>query len=175
MCVFAKGMSNGYPMAAIIGKRDVMEAAQETFISSTYWTERIGPVAALATIKKMREERVPRYLMKIGRKVQEGWRRSAQRHGLDIIIGGIYPLSHFKFNYEEPLVLKTLFAQKMLDKGFLAQTVFYASYAHKDKEIARYLKAVDAVFGFISMAVKEGRPKRYLKGDVCHSDFKRLT
>src|SRR3989338_2513689 len=59
MAVFAKAMSNGFPMAAIIGKRNVMEKAQETFISSTYWTERIGPVSALATVKKLKGENVP--------------------------------------------------------------------------------------------------------------------
>ena len=53
IAVFAKGISNGYPMAAIIGKESIMQKAQETFISSTYWTDRIGPVSAIATIKKL--------------------------------------------------------------------------------------------------------------------------
>ena len=58
IAVFAKAMSNGYAMAAVIGTEPVMQAAQSTFISSTNWTERIGPVAALATIRKYRREKV---------------------------------------------------------------------------------------------------------------------
>lgn len=175
IAVFAKAMSNGYPMAAIIGNSEVMNIAQDTFISSTYWTERIGPVAALATIKKIREKNVPKYLSRIGKEVQQGWKESAKRHNLDIEVSGIYPLSHFTFRYKNPLVLKTLFTQLMLKKGFLASDSFYASYAHKDKYITAYLKASDEVFAFISRALEKGKPERYLKGPVSHSGFARLT
>lgn len=175
IAVFGKGMSNGYPMAAIIGKRKVMEVAQDTFISSTYWTEKIGPVAALATIEKIREKNVPEYLIKIGGKIQKGWKRLAKKYNLNITISGIYPLGHFSFEYEKPLVLKTLFTQLMLEKGFLATDAFYASYAHKEKHIDKYLQAVDEVFSFISKAIKEGNPERHLKGPVCYAGFKRLV
>ncbi len=175
ICVFAKAISNGYPMAAVIGRKEVMDVAQDTFISSTYWTERIGPVAALATIKKLKEKKVATHLAKIGRRMQEGWSRLAKRHKLDITVSGIYPLGHFDFNYREPLVLKTLFTQSMLEKGFLATTAFYASFSHKDKYLDSYLEAADAAFALIAKAVREGRPARYLKGPVCHTAFKRLT
>jgi len=82
-------------MAAVIGRREVMEAAQSTFISSTYWTERIGPAAALATIRKHRHCRVAERLSRLGSLVQEGWRKLAAAAGLEIEIGGILPLSHF--------------------------------------------------------------------------------
>lgn len=175
IAVFAKGISNGYPMAAIIGKGEIMEAAQTSFISSTYWTERIGPTAAIASIKKMSRENVPEYLIKQGRKIQEGWENLANKHGLKIEIEGIYPLGHFNFDYEYPLVLKTLFTQLMLEEGFLATTAYYASYAHKEEHISRYLEATDKAFKFISNAINEGEPKKYLKGPVCHAGFKRLA
>lgn len=175
IAVFAKGMSNGFPMAAIIGKRNVMEIAQDTFISSTYWTERIGPVSALATIKKIQKQKVPEHLAKMGKAVQEGWKNLASKHGVKIEVSGIYPLGHFDFIYDKPLVLKTLFTQLMLDRGFLATTAFYASYAHKKEHIKKYLDAVDEVFELISKAIKEGKPEQYLKGPVCHSGFRRLT
>ena len=175
MAVLGKGMSNGYPMAAVIGRAFVMEGAQKTFMSSTYWTERIGPVSALATIRKMKKCNVPSYLAGIGAKIQEGWKTLAAKHGLEIEVGGIYPLSHFSFQYNEPLVLKTLFTQIMLEKGFLATTAFYASYAHKKNHIKKYLKAVDEAFQVIAKAVEEGDPGRYLKGRVCDAGFKRLT
>lgn len=175
LAVFAKGISNGFPMAAIIGKRKVMELAQKTFISSTYWTDRIGPVAALATIKKIQGKKVSQYLVKIGRNIQAGWKKMALKHGLKIEVSGIFPLGHFTFLYNNAGVLKTLFTQCMLQKRFLATTAFYASYAHKSRHIAKYLKAVDEAFGFISRSIKKGQPQQYLKKSVCHSGFKRLV
>ena len=175
IAVFGKGISNGYPMAAIIGKSEVMEVAQETFISSTYWTERIGPVAALATIRKLKERDVPSHLINIGKKIQNGWRESAEKNRLKISVSGIYPLGHFSFNYEDPLILKTLFTQLMLERGFLATDSFYASYAHREKNVEKYLEVVDEVFEFIARAIKENKVKKYLKGPICHSGFRRLV
>lgn len=173
--VFAKGMSNGYPMAAVIGTESVMNAAQETFVSSTYWTERIGPTAALATIKKMKEKNTSKYLCKIGDIVKKGWKSAALKNGLNIVVSGIAPLAHFSFDYENSLALKTLFTQCMLEEGFLATTSFYASFAHKDKYINKYLSATDKVFKFIAKALKEGKVEKCLKGPVCHGGFRRLT
>jgi len=175
MAVFAKAISNGYPMAAIIGTKVVMEAAQDSFISSTYWTEKIGPVAALATIKKFKKLKVHAHLKKSGEEVQKGWAALAKKNGLNIQVSGITPLGHFDFKYDNPLVLKTLFTQLMLERGFLASNAFYASLAHKDRHIADYLSAVDQSFALIKSAIDSGHPEKYLKGPVCHSGFKRLN
>jgi len=175
IAVFGKAISNGFPQGVVVGKRYVMESAQDSFISSTYWTERIGPTASIATIKKMKEKNVPDHLIKVGQKIQDGWKSSAAKHQLRIKVAGIYPLGHFAFEYENPLVLKTLFTQVMLDRGFLATNGFYASYAHKDEHVKMYLEAADDAFLFISNASEEGNPEKYLKGPVCHSGFKRLT
>jgi glutamate-1-semialdehyde aminotransferase len=175
IAVFAKGMSNGFPMAAIIGTKEVMEAAQDSFISSTYWTDRIGPAAALATIEKMRNNDVARRLVHSGKEIKNGWQKLAEKHGMRIEIGGMDPIGHFSFKHEKPLVLKTLFTQKMLEKGFLATTAFYASFAHTDKDISSYLEAADSAFGFIARAAQGSNPEKYLNGPVCASGFKRLT
>lgn len=175
MAVFAKGMSNGYAMAAIIGKKKIMQTAQDTFISSTYWTERVGPVAALATIEKMRDKDVAKYLINVGKKVQKGWQDIAKRYNLGISVSGIYPLGHFSFVHKRSLIFKTLFTQYMLEEGFLATNSFYVSYAHKSSYIKRYLDAVDNSFNKISKIIRKEKPEKYLKGAVCHSGFKRLT
>ncbi|MBU0605747.1 MAG: aminotransferase class III-fold pyridoxal phosphate-dependent enzyme [Candidatus Omnitrophica bacterium] len=175
LAVFAKAMSNGFPMAAVIGRREVMDIAQETFISSTYWTDRIGPVSALATITKLRKCHVTEHLETVGKKIQEGWRRLASEHGIRIEISGIYPLGHFSFKHKEPLALKTLYTQLMLQKGFLATNAFYASYAHKGEHVDGYLQAAGEAFRAIAIAIESGKPAKYLKGPVCHSDFKRLA
>lgn len=175
IAVFAKGMSNGYPMGAIIGRREVMDSAQDSFISSTYWTERLGPVAAIASIKKMQRENVPQHLIRIGELIQSGWKTLSKKHDLPIKMSGIPPLSHFDFEHKEPMKMKTLFTQLMLESGYLASNIFYSSFAHKDRHVDDYLKAADASFAEISSAVREGTMDKRLKGPVSQSGFKRLT
>ncbi|MFB3901879.1 MAG: aminotransferase class III-fold pyridoxal phosphate-dependent enzyme [Acidobacteriota bacterium] len=142
VAVFAKAMANGYAMAAVIGRTDVMEAAKTTFISSTNWTERIGPAAALATIRKHRREKVAEHLKRIGRRVQQGWGRAAAAAGLEIEVGGLPSLSHFSFRHPNSHVLRTLFTRLMLDRGFLAYSQFKPCFAHTDADVDRYVEAV---------------------------------
>lgn len=176
IAVFGKAMSNGYPMAAIIGKRAIMDAAQTTFISSTYWTERIGPTAALATIKKMRRLRTASHIDRIGKKIGDGWKRLAKKHGLDIRTIGPNALVTFSFNStRERQELKTLFTQEMLKRGFLASLTVYVSFAHKEAHVQKYLSAVDEVFGILSAAIREGTVKKLLEGPLAHTGFARLT
>jgi len=175
MAVFAKGMSNGYPMAAAIGRRAVMEAAQKSFISSTYWTEKIGPAAALATIRKHAKKKVPAHLIKIGRMIQAGWMEAAGECGLEIEVGGIPPLSGFRFPHKDAPALSTLFVQEMLARGFLAKTHFYVCYAHSEEKVRRYLKAVRDVFAILKQAADRGDAARRLRGPVQHSGFQRLA
>ncbi len=152
-----------------------MDAAQNTFISSTMWTERTGLAAALATINKHQSANVGDHLMVIGKLVQEGWHKLSSKNGLDIHIGGIPPLSHFSFEYDNAMAMKTLFIQLMLEKGFLASTLFYAMYAHQDHHVKKYLHAVDEVFAYISEANKAGNVEKLLKGLPTSTGFSRLT
>jgi glutamate-1-semialdehyde aminotransferase len=175
MAVFAKGISNGYPMAAIIGKRNVMLAAQNSFISSTYWTERIGPTAALATIRKHRQRDVATHLKTIGTRVQEGWSAAAAQQGLSVEVGGIAPLSHFAINCEESLVAHTLFSQLLLERGFLAAKGFYAAYAHTQEHVKSYLEATGEAFSMISQGIRDGSLIKMLKGPIAQVGFRRLA
>jgi glutamate-1-semialdehyde aminotransferase len=172
IAVFAKAMANGYPMAAIVGTGDVMEAAQDSFISSTFWTERIGPIAALATIRKHRELNVPEHLVKVGKLVQQSWRDAALKYGLAVSVTGIPPLSHFSFDYPNGLAMRTLFTQIMLERGFLATGAFYAAYAHQESDVARYASVVDEAFGVIA---NTSEVEKLLKGPVAHAGFYRLS
>lgn len=174
IAIFGKALSNGYPMAAIIGRKDVMQAAQDTFISSTYWTDRIGLVASLATIKKYKENSVEKFLDKNGTLIQNGWRNLANKYSLNISIMGIKPLSYFAFNYPNDKEIKTLFIQEMLKFGFLSTTGYYASFSHTENDIQLYLEAVDKVFCLISNSLEEDIGK-LLESEVCHGGFKRLT
>ncbi|MBV6430487.1 MAG: 3-aminobutyryl-CoA aminotransferase [Bryobacteraceae bacterium] len=175
IAVFAKAMSNGYPMAAIIGRGGVMQAAQDSFISSTYWTERIGPAAALAAIRKHRERQVPPRLIETGKRIQAGWRAAARRAGIPLTVTGMPPLSHFILNVNDAQAARTLFTQEMLDRGFLATNAFYAMYAHEDQQVEAYLAAVEEVFLGIGEAIRRNRLMDSLRGPVAHAGFRRLT
>lgn len=175
IAVFAKGMANGYPMAAVIGIDAVMAAAQKTFISSTFWTERLGPAAAIATIRKHRDRNVGAHLIEIGSAVQDGWRRAAAAAGLTLTVDGIPPLSHFSIHHPDAGELTTLFIQLMLDRGFLASAQFYASYAHQPEHIASYLSAVEEAFAIVARSLERGDTRTLLRGGVKHSGFQRLT
>lgn len=175
IAVFSKALGNGYAIGAIIGKADVMDSAQKTFMSSTYWTERIGPTAALATIKKHRDLQVANHLMEIGNQVQTGWKELAGKHGQGLKVGGLAPMGHFSFIADNPLILKSLFVQLMLEQGFLASTSFYAMYAHQAEHVESYLKGVDKAFAQIADWVKKGEIEIHLKGAPAVAGFGRLT
>jgi glutamate-1-semialdehyde 2,1-aminomutase len=170
LAILAKGMSNGYPLACVIGVRSVMEAAQSTFISSTNWTERTGLVAALATINKYESLNVANYLNDIGRKVQGIWSKKAADHDLPILVTGVPSLAAFSFGTQNSGVLATRFCVSMLDRGVLAFRQFKASYAHSETELDIYDAAVDEVFGELSRT-------RNLVPDFesAHLGFHRLT
>lgn len=175
IAVFSKAISNGYPMGAIIGRGQVMQAAQTSFISSTNWTERIGPVAAIATILKHKRNNVGQHLIEIGELIQEGWRDAAMKTGLGIEISGIPPLSHFAFKTADNLALMTLFTQLMLDRGFLASSSFYASFAHTVEHVKLYIRETQEVFSSIADGTEKDSIEQMLKGPVAHSGFRRLA
>ncbi|KKP59987.1 MAG: Aminotransferase class-III [Candidatus Gottesmanbacteria bacterium GW2011_GWA1_34_13] len=175
IAVLGKAISNGFPMAAIIGKSSFMNAAQDSFISSTFWTDRCGPTTALATIKFIKTKKIIPYINKIGKFVQNGWRKIASKNHINITISGIYPLSHFEFNYPNSQAIKTLMIQIMLEKGFLVTNAFYVSYAHKVNHINNYLKHLDTTFSLLSKYIKENNIESHLKSTSAHKGFFRLT
>ena len=175
VAVFSKGLGNGYAIAAVIGRAAVMQAAQKTFISSTCWTERIGPVAALATIEKHQRLQAGKRLVQLGTLVQEGWQQAAGKHGLPLQVGGMEPLSHFHFEHEQMPEMKAYFVQRMLEEGFLAGNIYYAMYAHGDDQISKYLQGVDKVFAELSYYLENGTLAQQLKGKPATSGFKRIA
>ena len=176
IAVFAKSTSNGFPFGAIIGREEVMQAAQGSFISSTYWTEAMGPTAALATIQKMKRINLSKLTTHAGGRVQQGWTELGKKHGLDLKIVGKPALSHFDLNYGQKVpAIKTLITQSMLDKGYLANLAFYATSAHTDAIVDRYLGALDETFAEVKQAIDRNDIESRLRGPIAHSGFQRLT
>jgi glutamate-1-semialdehyde 2,1-aminomutase len=176
IAVFAKALSNGFPMAAIIGRDAVMEAAQQTFVSSTYWTEAIGPTAAVATLARMEALDVSRHIGEIGALVRSGWTAAGARQGLPVKVGGIPALCTLGFEAgENSRAVMTLFTQEMLARGFLAAGAFYPTFAHQPELVAKYLSAVEEVFGILRKHLDGGTVVAALHGPVAQSGFARLT
>jgi glutamate-1-semialdehyde aminotransferase len=175
VAVFAKCISNGYPMAAIIGTRAVMEAAQVSFISSAYWTESVGPAAALATLKKHRRENVGDYLIAYGNALDKGWTAAAAEAGLPIKMFGMAPQRGFSFVHDDPNGLTTLFTQEMLARGFIAVPRVFATFAHNEEHLGLYMEAVAEVFAILATAIEQDDIRTQLNGPVKHSHFERLN
>ena len=175
IAVFSKALGNGYPIAAVIGRADVMQAAQKTFISSTNWTERIGPTAALAMIRKHKKIDAGKHLVSFGEQIQSGWKEMADKHGLSMEVGGMKPMSHFAFVHDKAQSMKAYFIQLMLEQGFLASNLFYAMYAHTDENVQDYLKATDKAFGEIARSIEYNDIDKKLIGKPSSIGFKRLA
>ena len=177
IAVFGKAMTNGYPLSAIVGRKDVMEAAQGTFISSTFYTERIAFAATLKSIELYERYKVWEKQVQYGKRIKAGWKKSAEESGLTIEIGGIDPLSHFALvGNEDSLVYKTFISQEMLKRGYIASTAFYTSYAHSEEIIDEYIRNIKEVFDEIRDIQSKGEcVKDYLISGVCHSGFGRLN
>lgn len=175
MAMFGKALGNGYGITATIGRRAIMEAAQTTFISSTFWTERIGPTAALKTLEVMERVKSWQQITQTGLDITARWQALADKHGLSITTNGLPALTGFSFSSPHALAYKTLITQEMLFKGYLAGTSVYVCTEHTPEIVANFFAALDPVFALIKEC-EEGRDvMSLLKGPVCHGGFKRLN
>ena len=175
MAIFAKALGNGYAISACIGKKEFMQAAQNTFISSTFWTERIGPSAALKTLEVMQREKSWDVISEIGGSISSRWLKLAEQYELNINIWGLPALAGFTIASEDSLKYKTLITQEMLKNGYLAANCIYSCMAHTEEIVSGYFDTLDRVFSIIKEC-EDGRDiDSLLDGDVCHSGFKRLN
>lgn len=175
MAIYSKALGNGYAIAAIVGKKEIMQAAQKTFISSTFWTERIGPTAALATLKVMERIKSWDTITNSGLEIKNRWQQLADKHQLSINQWGIPALTGFSFNSQNNLAYKTYITQEMLSKGYLAGNSIYVSVAHTNEILDGYFYILDKLFADIRDFEDGKDVMAALKGPVCHGDFKRLN
>ena len=175
MAMFGKALGNGYAITATIGRRDIMNAAQSSFISSTFWTERVGPTAALKTLEVMEREKSWDVITTVGNSIRERWQLLADKYGLDVNHWGLPALTGFTFQGENGLVYKTLLTQEMLKKGYLASNSVYVCTRHTPDVVDGYFEALDPVFALIRDCEDGRDPLTLLEGPVSHAGFKRLN
>ena len=175
MAVFGKALGNGYAITGVIGRREVMENAQSTFVSSTFWTERIGPSAAVKTLEVMEREKSWERITATGAGISARWTELGKKHGLPLVTAGIPAIASFGFDSPNALAYKTLITQERLAKGYLASNLIFSCTEHTPEIIDGYFDAIDPIFGLIREC-EDGRDvASLLKGPVCHGGFKRLN
>ena len=173
IAIFGKALGNGYAITAVIGRSEIMQAAQSTFISSTFWTERIGPTAALKTIDVMKEINSWERITSIGKVIQKGWGELSTKHNIPLELNGIPALASFNFKDENHSIFKTFLTQEMLKKGYLASTNVYACIDHTQELIEEYFYHLDSIFKQISQ--ERSNISNLLEGPQAHTGFKRLN
>ena len=175
IAMFGKTIGNGYALTAVVGIKEVMKSVEDTFISSTFWTERIGPTAALKTLEVMKKLKSWDIITNIGLDVRKGWSEIFKTYNLGFNITGIPSLSNYSFEIND-LEIQTLITQEMLKKGFLSSNRFYACISHNKTILDLYFNALDETLKSISGILDNKKEIiNKLKGPVRHSGFKRLN
>ena len=175
MAVFAKSTANGHPMGAVIGTEATMQAAQGSFISSSFWTEGVGPAAALAAIRKMMRIDVVSHVDRIGEKIKQVWLSLGAKYDLPLSVNGHNVNAGFVLDHSEVLALETLFTVRMLKAGFMAAPRVQLTLAHQPHHVEAYAAAVEPVFAELAEAIEKGDIERRIGGPVKQTGFQRLT
>ncbi len=174
MAVFGKALGNGYAITSLLGKKDIMKESQKSFISSTFWTERIGYAAGLQTLSEMKKVESWKIITKNGRYIKNLWRQIADENNIKINIGGLDALPIFNFD-QKNLEYKTLIIQEMLKKNYLVSNVIFLSVLHKKNILDQYIDNLNKVFKLIKRCQDGEKISKFLKHKVCFSPFDRLN
>jgi len=178
MAVFAKAISNGYPMGAVVGRRWVMEPASRMFISSLYWSDTIGLAAALTTIRELRRRNGLAHLHHITRLLQDRLNEALAETGLDGQCVGTTAHLGLRFNLDDPLAQKqaaTIFIQEMAKRGVIMTTGIFVSCAHSEEDVEVSVAAAQEAFTLIQAGLAQNRLEELLEAEVQTDLFRRLV
>jgi len=175
ICIYGKAMGNGYGITAVVGKKNIMDNAQQTFISSTFWTERVGPTAALKTLEIMEKIKSWKTVSSKGKYFKKRLNNLAQKYELPINIFGSNGIPSFNFDSKNNLKYKTFITQEMLKKNILASNVVYISVMHNLEKFNNYFESIEKIFEKIADCEKGYKIDKLLEGPVCHTTFQRLN
>ncbi|MDC1141337.1 aminotransferase class III-fold pyridoxal phosphate-dependent enzyme [Gammaproteobacteria bacterium] len=150
IAMFGKAIGNGHPICAVIGKREIMNKANDSFISSTFWSERLGFAASLKTLEIMERDRTFEIIPSIGRGIKKSWKKLSKKYNLDLDIGGLDSMPNFVFKSMHNNHYKSFITEFMLKEGFLATNTVYISTAHTPDKVSSYIEALEKAFKIIS-------------------------
>ena len=176
LAILGKALGNGYAITAVIGKEEIMNKASQSFISSTFWTERIGPTAALKTLEIMEKNKSWKTITDLGILLIKIWKKLSLKHKIDINIMGLPSLAKFQIKSKDFLKYKTYITQRMLEKGYLASNSVYMSTSHNSTMLKKYEENLDEIFYEISRCEKGELNIDYiLKYPVSKIPFSRIN
>ncbi len=175
LAMFGKAIGNGYAINAIVGKKKIMESAEDSFISSTFWTERVGYVAGNTTIEIMENSKPWKNLIKMGKLYKDGCLNLAKKHNINLQVTGIDTINYLNFEKNKNQIYKTFITQEMLKEKILSSNLIYLNTCHKKNHMNLFLKNLDKIFKNIKKNELNGNLKSKLKGPISHNTFKRLN
>jgi glutamate-1-semialdehyde 2,1-aminomutase len=178
LSVFAKSISNGYPMGVVAGKREWMEPSARMFISSTYWSDTMGLRATLTTLRELRNRQIPNKLWAYGGRLQQELNKAAQRADAPVRCGGLAIHPHLHFSVEDPILQRkvvTLYIQEMAKRGCHGYASFYLNAAQGESELAQTVQAAEETFALIAAGVSEERLDDLLESELQQEYFRRLV
>ncbi len=178
LACFGKAMANGFPVSAIVGKKEIMRLFDEIFYSFTFGGEIVSIAASIATIKEMRRHNVIRHLWEQGRRIKDGYNVFTKEYGLEKYTGciGLNPRTVTLFNTrngETDLLLKSLFQQECIKRGVLFVGCHNICYSHSNEDIEYTLRVYRTVFEIVKDAIINNKVKRLIEGKPVQPVFRR--
>ncbi len=171
--VYGKSIGNGYPICAIVGTKKIMKTLENSFVSSTFWTDRIGTVAAIETLKEMKRIKSWKKITKIGKQIKLIWKKTAYKHKLNISIKGIDALPSVRFNYDQEPEMKTFLTQEFLKQKFLTSTYVYPCIFFNNKILKKYSEILNNIFKKMSNHINNNKKiSSLLDGPKCKTGLR---
>lgn len=177
LATFGKGMGNGLPLAAVVGRAELMREFEDVFVSSTFGGDTLALAACRATIDEYCARPVIEHLWQIGRRFQDGFRAVAARVGVPARCAGypVHPKIVIQHEHEETRrLLMSLFLQETARRGVLFHFAgFNVSFSHAESDVDRTLEAFDEALRVVADALADGRIIERLEGKPYHEAFRR--
>ena len=174
IAMYGKAIGNGYAINAIVGKKELMLNSKDSFISSTFWGERVGFAAGIATLREMKKTNSWKVIKSQGQEIIKVWKKIAHQNKIKISILGIPSIPTMIFENNN-LAYKTLIAQEFLKHKILASNIFYVSTKHTSKKLSNYFDKLNDIFSIINKIEKGGEIRKYLNSEIVDSHFSRLN
>ena len=175
LAIFGKSLGNGFAISAVIGKKNIMQSSKNSFISSTFWSERVGYVAAIKTLDEMKRKKSWKKLSSLGKFFIKELLKKAKKNKIEMNLNGLLAIPIFSIKNDKNNIYKTFITQEMLKKGFIINNAVYISVAHNEKIFKRFFIVLDEILALIKKYNSHQKIKKLLYGKESNSPFKRLN
>ncbi len=177
LSAFGKAMANGYPVSALVGNRDIMNAVENrVFISSTFGGELLSIAAAIRTIDILREKKVTDYILALGQQLKDGLNAALEQQGIDATCEGMPHKTFLVFRDmagASGKMIETLFRQECLARGVFLGYGHFTCFSHTSEDIQASITIAAEVLRVIRDALDQGNLPSLLKGPIATDVFKR--